>query len=160
MNAAAVQGFYCDLKFIKTRSVAAITIEIPIEQAAAFVAAFGTPHPSAEIPVALARLDTTQPKPKALSAPPQRDSEPSKERRPFASLPASTQAGIVCNEPAFWKYLIDKFGRDVAGAVTAADFVREYCEIDSRSELAANPKAKLRWELLASDYLAWRNVLA
>ncbi len=52
MTAAAFQGSYCDMKFIKSRSVAQVVIEIPIEQAAAFVAAFGAPDPAKECPVA------------------------------------------------------------------------------------------------------------
>ncbi len=60
MSHAAFSGSYCDLKFIKSRSVAQVVVEIPIEQAAAFIAAFGAPEPSKECPVAIARLDMTK----------------------------------------------------------------------------------------------------
>jgi hypothetical protein len=53
---AAFQGSYADLKFIKSRSVAQVVVELPIEEAAAFVAAFGAPVPGSECPVALARI--------------------------------------------------------------------------------------------------------
>ena len=56
MKAAAFSGDYCDLKFVKTRKVAQITIEIPLEHAAAFVAAFGAPDPVNGVPVGFARL--------------------------------------------------------------------------------------------------------
>jgi hypothetical protein len=153
---AAFQGFYCDLRFVKTRSVAAITIEIPIEQAAAFVAAFGTPHPSAEIPVALARLDLSAKSPKAISAPPQSDGEPV-ERRKFGELPLVTQAGIVCGEPAFKKYIEETY--NWGSEVDPANFVRKFCEVGSRKEIVGGTRAAERWAFLASAYMAWRGVL-
>src|ERR1700722_11815919 len=97
---AAFSGDYTDLRFIKTRSVAAITIEIPIEQASAFVAAFGAPVPSYGCPVAIARLDLN-----SVSAAPVAIAAPTKERRLFSSLPLSQQAALRCNDTDFWLFI-------------------------------------------------------
>lgn len=50
------QGNYSDLKFIRTRGVCQIVVEIPLEDGQRFVAAFGAPSPANEVPVAIARL--------------------------------------------------------------------------------------------------------
>lgn len=47
-SATAFSGSYCDMRFVKSRKVAQIVVEIPIEQAAAFVAAFGALAAAAE----------------------------------------------------------------------------------------------------------------
>src|SRR6185312_4925497 len=53
---AVIDGSYADFKLIKTRSVAQICVEIPIEEAERFIGMFGIPKPGIEIPVAVARL--------------------------------------------------------------------------------------------------------
>ena len=150
MTPAAFQGAYSDLRFIKTRSVAAITVEIPIEQAGAFVAAFGAPTPGAEVPVAIARLVPEKP---ADDAP-----EPApKERRKFSALPYPTQAAMRCNEEAFRRFLAERNPCDVLifGQETAADEVRSICGVKSRADLATESNAGLRWARLNRDYEAW-----
>ena len=142
---AVFQGTYSDLKFIKTRSVAAITIEIPIEQASAFVAAFGAPTPGYECPVAIARLDT------ANAA-----SEPiAKERRRFDRLPYFQQAGMRCNEPAFWKFLHEKMDYACEDEEAAAETVRDICGVKSRAEIRDADMSGKRWARLNSDYEFW-----
>lgn len=156
---AAFQGTYADLKFIKTRKVAAITIEIPQEMAQAFVAAFGTPDPASEIPVAIARLDLSQkpePEPKALPAP---------KRRAWSDLRPSQQAGIRCGEPAFQRFLREEFAKvwsdasfDLAhdtDAKKAAECVRDFCMVSSRSELDHHPLRAKRWHDLSNDFDVW-----
>jgi hypothetical protein len=156
---AAFQGTYADLKFIKTRKVAAITIEIPQEMAQAFVAAFGTPDPASEIPVAIARLDLSQkpePEPKALPAP---------ERRAWSDLRPSQQAGIRCGEVAFQKFLKER--RTLAwgnasfddandtDAKRAAECVRDICRVGSRSELDRKETAGAIWSELCTHFDVW-----
>lgn len=66
---AALAGSYSDFKLVKTRAVAQLVIEIPIEQAEAAIKMFGIPMSGTEIPVAVALLvkETAQPKPADLS---------------------------------------------------------------------------------------------
>jgi hypothetical protein len=153
-RAAAFQGFYSDLRFIKTRSVAAITIEIPIEQASAFVAAFGAPTPGAEIPVAIARID-----PKKLASEAPKPSGEAKERRRFHDLPLSQQAAMRCNEPAFWKFLLEqKIEGRIDSESAAAVAVRELCHCESRAELKRGTFIGDEWQGLEYEYQLWMQV--
>jgi hypothetical protein len=56
MSSAAITGSFCDYKFVKTRGVLQIIVEISVEQQAQAFAALGYPMPGTEIPVAIARL--------------------------------------------------------------------------------------------------------
>ena len=56
-NNKIIQGTYSDYKIVKSRSVAQIIVEIPLETAESFVQMFGMPLPSKEKWVALAMLN-------------------------------------------------------------------------------------------------------
>ena len=90
---AILQGTYHDLKLVRTRGVAQIIIEIPLEAAPAFVNAFGVPNPSEEIWVAVARL--------------QGDSKPHSVKQDDGPKPKSyaQEAGILSNDKAFWRFV-------------------------------------------------------
>lgn len=147
---AAFSGDYTDLRFIKTRSVAAITIEIPIEQASAFVAAFGAPVPSSGCPVAIAKINPSVVR-QQLEASVALIEKP-KERRSWSSLSYAEQAGIRCNEPAFWRYLYDTFGQAVESPDSAAEFIRYECRVKSRSEIKSNTPPGYAWEEINGGY--------
>jgi hypothetical protein len=138
MTAAAFSGDYVDLRFVKSRKVAQVVVELPIEQAAAFVAAFGAPNPSTGVPVALARLAAAQ------------EQQPAKERRKFSELPPSQQAAMRCNEPDFQRFL------SVGDPVEAARKVRMACRVESRAELNSNANAASAWQQLEAGYFAWQ----
>lgn len=163
MTAAAFSGDYCDLKFVKTRKVAQITIEIPIEQAAAFVASFGAPDPSQGVPVALARL-----KPGSSAGSEQRTSNSevagsnpapaTKDRKAWADLPCSQQAAIRCGEVAFQKFMSEYNVGQVHNAETCAQAVRCVTGCDSRSELNEyGPKQDI-WREIEAEYQTWLRV--
>lgn len=135
---AAFSGDYVDLRFVKSRKVAQVVVELPIEQAAAFVAAFGAPNPSTGVPVALARLAPAQ------------DQQPAKERRKFMDLPPAQQAAMRCNEPEFQTFL------KVSTADDAAREVRRLCGVETRAELNSDERAARRWGTMEGDYFAWQ----
>ena len=62
----------------------------------------------------------------------------------------SNQAGMFCRDHTFQQWLVNKdlaFAADEESAIAA---VREFCQIDSRSELKSNDKAQAAWvDLLA-----------
>lgn len=150
MTAAAFQGDYCDLKFVKSRKVAQITVEIPIEQAAAFVAAFGAPNPAEGVPVALARLQSGGSRP-----------EPVKERKKWSDLPCSQQAAIRCGEPAFWRFIAEtSSAKTVNSAEGAAQYLRLNCGVESRADLDKDIEAAEIWREIERDYQVWMTVPA
>lgn len=144
-----ISGNYADLKFVKTRSVAVVMIEIPIEKADAFIAAFGSPRPGTEVPVALARMNTAAPErrhgPKLSAA----------DKQTWEDMPSAQQAGIRCGEARFWAFLnqIDHDGYGVVrNAEEAAAAVRTILGVNSRKEIAGNPEAFAKWEALDQEY--------
>lgn len=140
---AAFKATYSDLKFIKSRKVAQVMLELPIEQADAFVKAFGTPNPASETWVGIARLDMS----KAAAEVP-------KAKRQFSDLPLAQQAALRCNEPAFWTFLSHHTGEGIVCADDAAATVRYYCGVASRAALGMEPAAG-RWKALDDAYWGW-----
>lgn len=154
MNApAAIQGDYVDLRFIKSRKVCQVVIEIPIEAGETFVAAFGTPNPSTGVPVALARID-----PNAKAAP---ETKTDKAKRKWDELSIAQRAGIVCEEGGFRTFLKEEYGDEwEISNGDAASVVRHLCMVKSRSELDHEPLAGKRFNELDSEYRTWLRVPA
>lgn len=71
--------------------------------------------------------------------------------------PAS-EAGHLCSTPAFWRYLREE---TIAGAVNseqeAAEFIRKYCNVHSRSDIAHKPEALELWKEIRGGYYRWLN---
>jgi hypothetical protein len=135
---AAMQGDYVDLKFLKSRKVIQIWIELPIEAGAQFVAAFGTPDPSTTIPVAIARIDTA----------------PKVERKAGGRI--AQRAGIISNEGSFKKFIEDKYLQ--GPSEDPASFIRTYCGVKSRADLDHDERAGFAFSNLDRAYTAWMEV--
>lgn len=140
---AAIRGTFSDFRLIKGRKVAQIVCEVPIEEADAALATLGgLPQPAAERWIALAPLNITSIKPQ--------------EKRRFEELKSAMQAGIRCNEPAFWRFLRESFTiHSLNDEEAAADFVRRHCGVSSRSALNLDPKAAAKWQELDARYMLW-----
>lgn len=63
------------------------------------------------------------------------------------------QAGIICKEPAFEKFVRNKYGPPHPDI---ADFVREFCGVKSRAELATDHRARVLWHGLIAEYRGWQ----
>lgn len=147
---AAIQATFSDVKLIRSRKVCQLVLEIPLEQAdAALLTLGGIPQPHSERWVALARLNGHAPEPK-----------PDKEKQRWEDVKLSMQAGMRCEEKAFWKYISERSGKvvEIINAGEAAHWVRTFCGVDSRSGLNNNPEAAQRWRDLDRSYHAWLKV--
>ena len=72
-------------------------------------------------------------------------------KRKWGELTSAEQAGIVCEEPLFATYV-----KEISpGDGEPVDYLRRYCQVESRSELNTNEDAKARWQILQSKYRAW-----
>ena len=145
MTAAAFQGSYADMKFVKSRSVVQIVIELPIERAAAFVAAFGAPEPSKECPVAIARIDTSTASSGA--------EKPTK--RAFNELPIAQRSAMLCEREAFRTFLNQQRLCNVTNAEDAASALRGLLSIRSRADLGTNIVAATKFEALEREFNDW-----
>ena len=137
---AVISGTFADLKIVKTRSVVQMVIEVPIEQGSQIIEAFGFPQPSAEIPVAVARLDK----------------QPVKAPKRYSR---AQMAGILCNDPHFQKWIATKGGwtEDQNGAVQG---IYSLCVIKSRRELDKGGFAADTWDKLVMEFEATTERLA
>jgi hypothetical protein len=138
---AAMQAQYTHLDFVPTRKVAKIILEIPIEQADSFIAAFGCPRTDKSVPVAIARLDPN-----------------AKAEKPRGGKLAQW-AGIVCVEGSFGEFLAEKYWRTDPMAVSdPVVFLRTYCGVSSRAELDHNVQAAAKFRNLMREFEAWKLV--
>lgn len=67
------------------------------------------------------------------------------------------QAGILCSDQSFWRFMTESFpGFTVLTAEEAASVLRARCGIDSRRDLATNDGAAKAWRQIVADYRAWQ----
>ena len=130
-------GTYSDFKLVKTRQIAQIIIEIPIERAEEVLLKFGVPKPNEEIWVAVAAIKTD------------------KVTGNARALKAIQQAGILCNDYAFGAWLLKEKGLTEikpAAAETIQNAIRALTGVKSRSDWRQNEEALLIWERLYKEF--------
>lgn len=158
----AFRATFSDLKLIKTRQVAQLIFEIPIEQFdAAYEILGGVPVPGKERWFGIAALKSTEEETRAA---PRQTSSPStptggatREKMDWRDVQPAAQAGIRCEDPIFRAFLKEKhFPNWTKSPLDAAVCVRLICNIESRSELSTNHKARVLWHQLDSEFQAWK----
>ena len=65
-------------------------------------------------------------------------------------------AGILCRDPKFWKYLYadDQIFEEEEGLCT--DWLRNYLNVKSRSELKTNNEARVLLKKILKEYNEWK----
>lgn len=145
MTDAAIDADYVDLKFIKSRKVCQVVVEIPIERGDEFVKKFGTPSPATGVPVALARLEES-----ALKQ--QLRASVEKEKKKWEDMPRSQQAALACQSPDFSEWLFAKYGWLRRPGDDANDLLKRVLDVVSKKQLDGGGMAADRWDSLYSDY--------
>ncbi len=74
-------------------------------------------------------------------------------KRTWDEIPPAQQSGIRCNDEEFAIWLIHRWPQQV-GMDGIVGFVRNYCNIQSRAELATNPGAAEKWRKLDQQFMA------
>jgi putative phage-type endonuclease len=64
---------------------------------------------------------------------------------------------IACKEPLFRRYLSERFACDCRDEADAADLVRVYCRVASRSAIVEGTEAARRAHALLEEFAAWRD---
>lgn len=83
------------------------------------------------------------------------------EPRTKAVDPMVRDAGILCGDARFQRFVMERVDATVAtephmpNEDEAAGYVREYCGIESRKELATNQEARAKWTELRRDFNVW-----
>lgn len=137
MTDAVITGTYSDFKLIKTRQVAQMIIEVPLEKAEHVINIFGVPKPNEEKWVAVAHMRTE---------PVQTNARASK---------AIQQAGILGNDVAFGTWLRDFRGMsevNPADRSTIENAIRALIGVKSRADMRNNDEALKMWENLLDSF--------
>ena len=79
--------------------------------------------------------------------------KPAKQRRAFKELKASQQAGMLCNDSEFRRFLNANI-KTTINADDAAEAVRIFCHVDSRSKLDGDAGDK--WAALVNQFNTWK----
>lgn len=151
----AFRACYADLKIIKSRSVAQVILEIPLEQAdAALLVLGGVPRPDSEVWVGVARLAKDAPvaSPEAVEQP--------KERKRFEEMRPSAQAALLCDDQRFQAWIGSRAPRRWAGLIDAMAPYKEaarvlLCEevgITSRKQLDVDGPFNEMFHALVASY--------
>jgi hypothetical protein len=75
------------------------------------------------------------------------------------------QAGILCSDPQFQRFVAARM-RHILGdleqvtATVAAEYLRRFCNITSRRDLATNIDARARLRILRTEFDAWSGRIA
>jgi hypothetical protein len=81
--------------------------------------------------------------------------EPMDRQNEFEGDRAIRIAGLLCRDEQFWNYLYEDNQILEAKEKEATDWLRDYLNIPSRSELKTNPQARLLLNQLHKEYSAW-----
>lgn len=65
-------------------------------------------------------------------------------------------AGLLCRDKDFWEYLYEDNQIIEANEKEATDWLRDYLNIPSRSELKTNHNARLMLDSLYREYTKWK----
>lgn len=74
----------------------------------------------------------------------------------MAQLSPPQLAGILSGDKRFAEFILERHGFEGEGA----NFIRGYCNIASRRELASDDVAQAKFDALRTEFDAWRGVIA
>jgi len=81
--------------------------------------------------------------------------EPMDRQREYEGDRSIRIAGLLCRDPKFWQYLHEDTQILEATEKEATEWLRDYLNISSRSELKTNPQARITLDIIQKDYNAW-----
>jgi hypothetical protein len=156
----AIAALFWDVRTVKTRSAYQLILEIPLEQAdAALKLLGGTPVTGQERWVGIAPLASDGDR-FAVTEKPGKIARPDSRPAPSEGERLRTQAVMLCEDERFhswyfgaWPATIEDLKRR-SPKERVADYIRQYCGIASRAELATNPEAQQKFRDLIAQYRA------
>lgn len=135
---AVIKATFSDYKRVRGRKVGQLIFEVPLERLHDAIADLGgEPSIESDTWVAIARLQ-----------------EAAEKWKPEEQHPAK-ECALVCQRATFWNFLSQERNARCENEEDAATFVRRFCKINTRADLATNPAALNRWRLLQSAYHTW-----
>jgi hypothetical protein len=152
-----------------------VTVHVPVEQGHLLMAAMGWPTHTNPVPVAIARLNpetertvrqTDGTSNRTIDTPPASGPDiQARARKPVdPDKRLAQRAGILCGDSLFHKYLAAKHGvemhahADRIRVELAAEFVRQFCKVETRAYIKFGEESGTRFDLLESSFVCWRDV--
>ena len=136
-----IRGTYSNLRFVRSRKVAEIIVEIPIEAADNALKMLGSPKPSSEQWVAIALMN-----PSAAQIQPVNEVGEN-----IVEISAN-----ICRDDDFRKFLARWTGQDMdfdtGSTETAGMILRRLLGIECRTELLTNAEAREAFENLVAEF--------
>ena len=162
----AFRATFADMKLVKTRQVAQLIFEIPIENFdAAYEVLGGMPVPSKERWFGIAAINIgkgampdsapTVPADRLHNARPQPDNQPARAKRDWRDIPPPQQAGIRCDDAIFTAFLKEGYPEEWRESQDTAACVRLICAVESRGQLIDGP-SRVIWHQLDTEFQAWK----
>ena len=157
-NPAAIAGSFAKIVPVPSRNVVQIIVEIESEAAdAALKALGGFPIPGSEKPVAVAQLTKTPEKP-VLTPEASAKGVAKQERKPWGELLPSQQAGILCDDPEFQKWVYRQLNwvwheESTVAANNTKTWVRTNCNVISRRDITAGSEAERVWKGITERFM-------
>ena len=151
---AAIEGQLVGIKNVSTHKSACLTIHVPEEYALKVIEAFGWPTMVAPVHVAIARIGIEEKTPEAKPAP---ETKTDKAKRKWDELSIAQQAGILCGEPVFQKFIAERIGGHVNTA-DAAQYVRQQCGVNSRAHIEDKPEALKIFRDMEASFEVWKTL--
>lgn len=145
MTSAIVHGEYITFKHVKTRKVVILEVEVPEELFQDVITKLGMPIGGESKPVAVALLDAGHLKNS-------RTLEKAQGEQTEGEL-LRTKAVLLCKTQLFWHYVKCAWGEEEE---TCRAYILDYCFITSRSELAANIQAQIKFKEILREFDAWK----
>jgi hypothetical protein len=82
--------------------------------------------------------------------------QPMDKQEEFNGDRAVRIAGLLCRDPDFWKYLYSEERIFDEDSEQATEWVRQYLNVPSRSDLKTNREAQILLDKLHREYTQWK----
>ena len=154
----AFSAEYANFKPVPSRNKLQIVLEVPLEQGEEIMKLLGMPSPGSTKWVGVAPLKLNEQPvvqqriPDASTAPDvEKDSGQGLDsRKSWDELPYPQRAGIMSNDPVFWEFCRS------SNASEAAEYIRAWCDVDSRADIKSGTPAERRFISLCNDFDTWK----
>ena len=153
-----IEGYYVDMRPVRTRKVLQIMVEVPLELAGEVTKRLGWPYPVAWTPCYVSLKNTTTepaggttPKHSVEGQPSSREAPPAVQPNPHIR-----RAMALAGDTGFWNYLRRVKGTVVKDRDEALGAIKTLCGFASRSDLVDGSAAAASLRELASSANAWQ----
>ena len=167
----AFKATFSDIRQVKGRKVYQLTFEVPAEKAdEALEVLGGAPHSEKEVWCGITRLvPGAEPVNEPASATPagqtgkgnpaQAHQPPTDTGRDRRVRTEAQRAGFLCTTESFQRFLYERCMVTTMDADEAAAAYRDYCGVESRADIDADPDAVERSRELRADFDVWQRAL-